>query len=79
MRKYSCSGPTVVKTRWEAVSPNSSSARTAEVESASIERSSGILWSSASPVHDTNAVGMQSSAPLGFSRMNAGDVGSHAV
>ena len=48
-------------------------------DSASIERSSGILWSSASPVHDANAVGMQSSAPLGFSRMNAGEVGSQAV
>ena len=48
-------------------------------DSASIERSSGIFWSSASPVHDANAVGMQSIAPFGFSRMNAGDVGSHAV
>ena len=41
-------------------------------ESASIERSSGILWSSASPVHEVKAVGMHSSAPFGFSRMNAG-------
>ena len=48
-------------------------------ESASIERSSGILASSASPVHEANAVGMQSSAPFGFSRMNAGLVGSQAV
>ncbi len=52
---------------------------TAAPESASIERSSGILWSSASPVHEVNAVGMHSSAPLGFSRMNAGEVGSQAV
>ena len=51
----------------------------AERESASMERSSGILWSSASPVQEANAVGMQSSAPFGFSRMKAGDVGSHAV
>src|SRR3954462_9199273 len=51
----------------------------AEGDSASIERSSGILWSSASPVQDANAVGMHSSAPLGFSRMKAGDVGSQAV
>ena len=51
----------------------------ADFDSASIERSSGILWSSASPVHDANAVGMQSSVPLGFSRMNAGEVGSQAV
>ena len=46
---------------------------------ASIERRSGIFWSSASPDHDANAVGMHSSAPLGFSRMKAGEVGSHAV
>ena len=59
--------------------PNSLSARTADFDSASIERSSGILLSSASPVQDTNAVGMHSSAPLGFSRMNAGLVGSQAV
>ena len=51
----------------------------AAVDSASIERSSGIFVSSASPVHDANAVGMHSSAPLGFSMMKAGDVGSHAV
>ena len=51
----------------------------ADFESASIERSSGILWSSASPVQDANAVGMQSSAPFGFSRMKAGLVGSQAV
>jgi hypothetical protein len=79
MRKYSCSGPTVVNTRPASPSPSSFSARIADVDSASIERSSGILWSSASPVHDANAVGMHSSAPLGFSMMNAGDVGSQAV
>ena len=69
----------MVNTRWAASSPSSRSARIAEVESASIERSSGILASSASPVQDANAVGMHSSAPLGFSRMNAGLVGSQAV
>ena len=51
----------------------------ADFESASIERSSGILASSASPVQEANAVGMHSSAPLGFSRMKAGLVGSQAV
>ncbi len=51
----------------------------AERESASIERSSGILPSSASPVQEAKAVGMQSSAPFGFSRMKAGLVGSQAV
>ena len=59
--------------------PNSRRARIADFDSASIERSSGILLSSASPVQETNAVGMQSSAPLGFSRMKAGLVGSQAV
>ena len=68
-----------MNTRAASSSPSSRSARSAERESASIERSSGILWSSASPVHDANAVGMQSSAPFGFSRMNAGDEGSQAV
>ena len=79
MRKYSCSGPTVVKMCWAEVLPNRRSARTAALDIASIERSSGILESSASPLQDTKAVGMQSSAPLGFSRMNAGLVGSQAV
>ena len=51
----------------------------ATCDSASIERSSGIFWSSASPVHETNAVGMHRSAPFGFSRMKAGEVGSQAV
>jgi hypothetical protein len=62
-----------------ARSPNRRRAPDGRRDSASIERSSGIFWSSASPVHDVNAVGMHSSAPLGFSRMNAGDVGSQAV
>ena len=79
IRKYSCSGPTVVKTRLASSSPSSRSALIAERESASIERSSGIFASSASPVQEANAVGMQSSAPFGFSRMKAGLVGSQAV
>ena len=69
----------MVKTRFDSSSPSSLSALIADRESASIERSSGIFASSASPVHDANAVGMQSSAPFGFSRMNAGLVGSQAV
>ena len=68
-----------MNTRVASSSPSRRSARIADVDSASIERSSGIFVSSASPVHETNAVGMHSSAPLGFSRMNAGEVGSHAV
>ena len=68
-----------MNTRAASSLPSSRSARSAERESASIDRSSGILWSSASPVQDAKAVGMQSSAPFGFSRMNAGDDGSQAV
>ena len=79
IRKYSCSGPTVVNTCDASPSPRTPSARTAALDSASIERSSGIFWSSASPVHDANAVGMHSSAPFGFSRMKAGEDGSQAV
>ena len=44
-----------------------------------MERSSGSLLSRASPVHDMNAVGMHSVAPLGLSMMKAGLVGSQAV
>ena len=33
------------------------------------ERSSGVLWSSASPVIETKTVGMHSVLPFGFSRM----------
>ena len=69
----------MVKTFLASSSPSSRRARIAVLESASIERSSGILASSASPVQDANAVGMQSSAPFGFSRMKAGLVGSQAV
>ena len=68
-----------MNTREAASLPNSFSARMADLDSASMERSSGILWSSASPVQEANAVGMQSSAPFGFSRMKAGEVGSQAV
>ena len=50
-----------------------------ELLSACEERKTGVFLSSASPVHDTNAVGMQSVVPLGFSRMYAGLVTSQAV
>ena len=51
----------------------------AEPDRASIERSSGTFASSASPVHDTNAVGMHSRLPLGLCSRKAGLVGSQAV
>ena len=53
--------------------------RVACVLSAWFERSRGVFLSSASPVHDTNTVGMTSVAPLGDSRMYAGEVGSQPV
>ncbi len=68
-----------MKTRWDSSSPSSRSACSAAFESASIERSRGILWSSASPVQEAKAVGMHSRAPLGFSSRKAGEVGSQAV
>ena len=75
MRKYSCSGPTVVYTRCASVLPNTLRTRIACLLSASMLRKSGVFLSSASPVHDTNTVGMTSVAPLGDSRMYAGESG----
>src|SRR6188508_2333030 len=77
IRKYSCSGPHVAYTR-SAVDPNSFSTRTACFETASIERSSGVFLSSASPVQLTKAVGMTSVTLLPLT-WNGGLVGSHAV
>ena len=53
--------------------------RSACLESASTERRSGILVSSASPVQETNAVGMQRVTLLSPRMRNAGLVASHAV
>jgi hypothetical protein len=53
--------------------------RRAERSSASHERKSGVFVSSASPVHEQNAVGMHSVVPKGVTRRNAGEVGSQAV
>ena len=55
------------------------STRHAAFESTSIERRSGVFWSSVSPFHDRNTVGMQSVAPRSCRARNAGEVGSHAV
>ena len=79
-RKYSCSGPTVVYTRetpWSV--PKIFRMRSAWRESASTERRSGILVSSASPVQETNAVGMQRVTLLSPRMRNAGLVASQAV
>ncbi len=48
-------------------------------ETASIERSSGVFMSSASPVHATNAVGMHNVAVPPLRLMNTGLVQSHTV
>src|SRR5262249_16980406 len=78
MRKYSCSGPQVVTTR-SAVEPKSLRTRTACLDSASIERRSGVFLSSASPVQLTNAVGITSVTELPLLRSQGGLVESHAV
>src|ERR687898_810181 len=78
MRKYSCSGTHVAVTR-VASDPKSPSTRTACVDNASIERSSGVFLSSASPVQLTNAVGMTSVTLLPLQSSHGGLVGSHAV
>ena len=62
-----------------ALDPNSFSTRTACVDSASIERRSGVFLSSASPVQLTNAVGITSVTLLPFCSSHGGLVGSHAV
>jgi hypothetical protein len=61
------------------VEPNSFNTRTACADTASIERSSGVFLSSASPVQLTNAVGMTSVTLFCVYIRNGGLVGSHAV
>ena len=78
-RKYSCSGPMLVNTREADALPNQRRTRSASLPTASWERSIGILWSSASPVNETNAVGMVSVTPLGSTWRKIGLVTSHAV
>ena len=62
-----------------AVEPKRRRTRTACLEIASIERSSGVFLSSASPVQLTNAVGMTSVVELPLFNSHGGLVGSHAV
>ena len=62
-----------------AVEPNSFRMRTACFDNASIERSSGVFLSSASPVQLTNAVGITSVVELPLLSSHGGLVGSHAV
>ena len=78
-RKYSCSGPMVVNTRSVDELPNQRRTRSACLPRASCERSSGILWSSASPVNETYAVGIVIVTPFGSTWRKIGEVTSHAV
>ena len=78
MRKYSCSAPRVISTcafGW----PNLRISRSVALETAWIERRSGVFMSSVSPVKEQNAVGMHKVAPFSWRFTNAGEVGSHAV
>ena len=61
----------LVNTRVALVLPNQRRMRRACLPSASCDRSSGILWSSASPVYDTNAVGITSVTWFGVTRLGA--------
>ena len=65
---------------WSGFScPNSFRMRSACTPIACWDRSSGVLWSRASPVIDTKTVGMHSVLPFGFSSTYAGLVTSHPV
>ena len=55
--------------------PSKCSSRTAWLERASMERSSGVLWSKISPLNEQKQVGMYSVLSL----TKAGDVQSHMV
>ena len=79
MRKYSCSGPTEQLTPVTSASPKSLAILVACLLIASIERSSGVFSSSASPVYEQNAVGMQRVTPAVSSFKKAGEVQSQAV
>ena len=59
--------------------PKSLNILRAWVLTASSDLSRGVFLSSASPVYEQNAVGMQSMVPVASSFKNAGEVMSHAV
>jgi len=69
----------LVKTRPAVELPNQRRTRSACLPTASWLRRSGILWSSASPVKETYAVGIVSVTPLGSTWRKIGEVTSHAV
>ena len=69
----------LVNTRLASVLPNQRRTRSACLPRASWERRSGILWSSASPVKETKAVGIVSVTPFGSTWRKIGEVTSQAV
>ncbi len=69
----------LVNTRDADALPNQRRTRRACLPKASWLRRSGILWSSASPVNDTNAVGIVRVTPLASTWRKIGLVTSHAV
>ena len=64
IRKYSCSGPTELVTRFTLSLPNSLSIRIACLLSASIERSNGVFLSRACPSYEQKAVVIHNVLPL---------------
>ena len=56
-------------TFFDSLLPSMCSMFSAFLLMASMDRSSGVFLSSASPVHEMNTVGMHNVFPLGFSRM----------
>ena len=68
-----------VKTWLTVELPNQRRIRRACLPSAAWERSSGILWSSASPVNETYAVGIVRVTPFGSTWRKIGEVTSQAV
>ena len=75
IKKYSCSGPTVVITFLDVVFPKALKTRIACLFKTSIERNNGVFLSNASPLYEQNAVGIHKEPSF----INAGDVQSHAV
>ena len=78
-KKYSCSGPTDTLTLVAVVFPKSFTILRACLLIASIDLRSGVFLSSASPVYEQKAVGMQSVTPAPDSLRKAGEVISQAV
>ena len=80
IRKYSCSGPTEAVTLVASVSgSNNLTILIASLLTASIDLKRGAFLSRVSPVYEQNTVGIQRTAPIAPSLINAGEVTSHTV